>query len=239
MVSNGYRAISLTELPRKPHGELVTGAWRYLLGAHDSVTGLFDALATVRSTKQSGTGQDARGRLARDEEDLLRAALVFTSSGLDACCKRLLRDALPDLIAGNPTAARKFQEFVKQELATGPSDPFAQAILSPAPRTQMIKVYIAGKTKASLQGSGDMKTRVRDTLGISNARLPVDKLEQLDDFFKARNAIVHDLDYESPSSLSSRARHRRKMEEVRDQCDTVLSVVATVISETAKNLRSI
>ena len=44
MAGTGYKAIALTDLPRKPNGTLVTGAWRYLVGCHSSVTGLFDAL---------------------------------------------------------------------------------------------------------------------------------------------------------------------------------------------------
>ncbi|MGW4214999.1 hypothetical protein ACWEIJ_43975 [Lentzea sp. NPDC004789] len=238
MAGAGYTAIALTPLPRKPTGSAVTGAWRYLVGCHSSVTGLFDALATVRATKQATTGQDTRGRLASDEEDLLRAALVFTSSGLDACCKRLLPDTLESLIAGNATAGRKFHDFIKQELATGPSDPLAQAILASDPRKQMIKAYIDVRTKASMQGSGDVKTRVRDTLGISNAQLPVAQIETLDKFFAARNAIVHNLDYEDPSAPNSKARWRRKMEEVRDDCDAVLAVVATIIRAAATNLRA-
>lgn len=74
----------------------------------------------------------------------------------------------------------------------------------------MIEVYIAARTKASLQGSGDLKSRVRDTLGISNAQLPDAQIDTLGQFFKARNAIVHDLDYEDPSALRSDARWRRR-----------------------------
>jgi hypothetical protein len=238
MGSNGYRAITLTALPRKPSGAQVTGAWRYLIGCHSSVTGLFDGLATLREAKQNFTGQDARGRLARDEEDLLRAALVFTSSGLDACCKRLLRDALETLIAGNFTAGRKFQDFVKEQLASGPSAPLTQAIIGSDPRREMINVYISVRTKASLQGSGDIKARVRDTLGISNSQIPMSQIEKLDKFFEARNAIVHNLDYENPAAPNSQARWRRKMEDVRDDCDAVLSLVAALIRATATNIRN-
>ena len=237
MAGAGYREMTLTALPGKPTGQLVTGAWRYLVGCHSSVTGLFDALATVRETKRAVTGQDTRGRLARDEEDILRAALVFTSSGLDACCKRLLRDTLETLVAGNAAAGHKFQEFVKQELATGLSGALSRAILDPDPRKQMIQVYIGARTRASLQGSGDVKARVRDTLGISNAQLPVAQIEQLDGFFTARNAIVHDLDYKDPSA-GSNARWTRTMENVRTDCDTVFAVIATIIRETASNVRS-
>lgn len=238
MARAGYKAIALTELPRKPTGRLVFGAWRYLVGCHSSVNGLFDALETVRKAKQNTTGQDTRGRLGRDEEDLLRAALVFTSSGLDACCKRLLRDTLECLVAGNATASRKFHDFIKQELTSGPPDPLTQAIVADEPRKQMLKFYIDTRTKASLQGSGDVKARVRDTLGISNAQLPAVQIKRLDKFFEARNAIVHDLDYKDPSAPRSEARWTRAMEDVRDDCDAVIGVITTIISETAKNVRA-
>jgi hypothetical protein len=55
-----------------------------------------------------------------DQQNLLRVALVLTSSGLDACCKRLLRDALPDLIERNGTAAAKFDGFIEEQLSLDP-----------------------------------------------------------------------------------------------------------------------
>jgi len=65
MVGTGYRAIALTALPRKPNGALVTGAWHYLVGCHSSVTGLFDALATLRASKQ--TANSGGGSIRFDE----------------------------------------------------------------------------------------------------------------------------------------------------------------------------
>ncbi|MCL7496075.1 hypothetical protein M8I34_32420 [Streptomyces sp. MCA2] len=237
MGGNGYTSIELTPLWSKPRGSAVTHAWRFLTAAHQSVQGVFDGLALVRSAKQQASGRDARGRLGRDETDLLRAAIVFTSSGLDASCKRLLRDTVPLLIEGNADAARKFNDYVKLELAEGPSAPLADAILSPTPREEMIRLYVAARTKASFQGSGDLKSRLRDTLGITNAQISHTRLKQLDDFFKARNAIVHDLDYEDPSSSRGTARNTRDLAGVRQQCDDALALVSEVISQTAANVR--
>ncbi|WP_067484188.1 hypothetical protein [Actinomadura hibisca] len=98
MGGNGYTSIELSALPAKPRGKAINPAWRFLTAAHGSVQGVFDGLGQIRDAKQSEKGKDARGRLARDEEDLLRAAIVFTSSGLDACAKRLVRDTVPLLI---------------------------------------------------------------------------------------------------------------------------------------------
>jgi hypothetical protein len=237
MAAPGYREISLTPLPRKPIGAAVAGAWQYLVGAHTSVTGLFDALATVRATNAT----EARGRLASDETDLLRAAIVFTSSGVDASCKRLLRDTLAIVIEGDEqgTAARKFEEFIDRELRRDRSSALARAIKSRTPREELISLYVSDVTRTSMQGSGDLRTRVRDALGITDTRLPADQLKNLDGFFTSRNAIVHDLDYEKPESPTSNRRNSRRMEDVRSQCDAVFIVVATVIAETARNIRTL
>lgn len=238
MVVSRSQELSLTPLSRKPTGSAVSGAWQYLVGAHTSVTGLFDALATVRAASTT----DPRGRPARDETDLLRAAIVFTSSGVDASCKRLLRDTLAILIDGNEqgNAARKFGTFIDQELAArDKTAAIADALKSRTPREALIDLYISKVTKASMQGSEDLRTRVRDTLGISNAQLPADQLKDLDGFFTARTAIVHDLDYEKPATPTSSRRHSRRMEDVRSQCDAVFAVVATVIAETARNIRAL
>ncbi|WP_148591640.1 hypothetical protein [Streptomyces sp. WAC01526] len=239
MGGNGYTSIELTQLSRKPTGTAITPAWNFLTAAHQSVQGVFDGLALVRLAKQQESGKDARGRLGRDETDLLRAAIVFTSSGLDACCKRLLRDTVPLLVDGNVNATRKFNDYVKLELADGPSAAMSDAILSPTPREEMIRLYIAARTKASFQGSKDLRTRLRDTLGITNAQINEGRLKQLDDFFIARNAIVHDLDYENPSALRGVARNSRDLTGVRQQCDDALTLVAEVIRQTAANVRAL
>jgi hypothetical protein len=57
-------------------------------------------------------------------------------------------------------------------------------------------------------------------------------------FFTDRNAIVHDLDYEDTTGTGT-GRHRRRMEDVREQCNMVLALIATIISETARNLRAL
>jgi hypothetical protein len=207
--------------------------------AHSSVAGLFDALAVVRQANQEATGQDARGRLSMDQQNLLRVALVLTSSGLDACCKRLLRDALPDLIERNGTASLKFDGFIEEQLRRAePSGDFVAAVRDPDPRRRMVELYVASLTKASMQGSSDVKDRVRDALGIANRDVRLKRIERFDGFFAARNAIVHDLDYQEPSSSTSTARYSRRMEDVRDQCNDVLALMAELIHAAASNLRA-
>lgn len=213
-------------------------AWKYLSAAHGSTSALLDALAVVREQNKKTAGK-THGRLSNDEIELLRAALVFTSSGLDASLQRLCRDVLPVLIRRPGSGARaKYQEFLKHEMgAPKASEPFRAAVLATDPEVELIKFYVKARTKSSYQGSGELKTRVRDALGISrNAILDAD-LTTLDPFFEARNAIVHGMDYVDPESSSGRKRHHRKRDATVAECDLVFALAARFITETAKSLR--
>jgi hypothetical protein len=52
------------------------------------------------------------------EEDLLRAAIVFTGACLDATLKQLIRDTLPILLETNQQAHDKFEAFAAGRLGT-------------------------------------------------------------------------------------------------------------------------
>jgi hypothetical protein len=120
---------------------------------------------------------------------------------------------------------------------TEPLRDFLAAVRDRDPRRRMVDLYVASLTKASFQGSSDVKDRVRDALGIANRVVKRQRIERLDEFFTARNAIVHDLDYQEPSSTRT-ARYSRRMEDVRDQCNDVLALVAELIHAAASNLRA-
>jgi hypothetical protein len=68
--------------------------------------------------------------------------------------------------------------------------------------------YIRSKTKASYQGTNDLKERVRDLLGVPKANVTDARIKALDGFFTARNDIVHRLDYVTPQGPSTKRHHR-------------------------------
>jgi hypothetical protein len=225
---------TLAALPPAPTGRCpqVRASRRYLEATHASVTGLLDSFNVVREQAAKARG-NARGRLSRDQVDLLRAALVFTSSGLDATCQSLVRDCVPTLIDKGGNAEVKFQEFLRLELRqSSPSAGLEQAVIDRDPRGSLLKLYIDAKTRSSYQRSGDLKSRARDVLGITNAQLPGARLTALDGFFRARNDIVHRLDYVETSRTSTK-RHHRSPDQVVGECDKVLRLAADLIEKTA------
>lgn len=236
MVTQQFGLASLPPAPRG-HAPQVRRARRYLEATHKSVGGLVDSFNVVHE-KTVTSRANAQGRLNRDEVDLLRAALVFTSSGLDATCHQLVTECLPVLVARpGSTASRKFDVYL-DALISNPTAPFRAALKRTDPRSELVDLYVEAKTKASYQGSGDLKERVRDLLGLTNQQLPVARLEALDGFFVARNDIVHRLDYVEPRSQST-ARHSRSPADVVGECDRVLTLVADLINGAADVLRTV
>ena len=229
---------SLSPLPPGPAGRAphVRGAQRYLEATHESVTGLLEAFDAVR-VKAAASKATLAGRLRRDQVDLMRAAMVFTSSGLDAVCHRLVRDAAPPLIERGSGAKAQFDAYLRDQLAQPRApDGLLDAVISPDPRTALIDRYVSAKTSASFQGSADLRKRLRDLLGIPKSALPDARLTALDPFFRARNSIVHQLDYTDPAGTGT-GRHHRAPADVVAQCDQVLLLASDLIAKTAALLR--
>ncbi|MEV6738629.1 hypothetical protein AB0N14_17540 [Streptomyces sp. NPDC051104] len=226
--------LELTPLGNRPRNcpPEAQGAWNYLVGAHASVSGLFDTLHVLRL--KSAEESDPRGRLSHDQTDQLRAALVFSSSGLDACLRRLLRDALPVLVNGNTDAEGRFKAFVNEQLngAKAPKH-IRTALIDRDPRSRLIESYVDALTGSSLQQVSDLR-KVRDALGIASAAITDTVIEKLGPFFAARNEVAHELDLVDPSGRGTTTRRGRKMADVRDQCDEVLLQVRSFVRHSAK-----
>jgi hypothetical protein len=220
--------IELAKLGRKPHGcpPEVQPAWARLVATHQAVGGLFDTLHILRLKAAAET--DPRGRLSEDQLDQARAAIVFTSAGLDACLRRLLRDVLPVLLAAQSPAAGAFTRYLFENRLKGElTRATKSAIVDMDPRGRLIDLYVADLT-ASLQDWTDLR-KVRDGLGLAQEAAGINltdpRLETLKDFFAARNEIVHELDLVDPSGRGSRGRRHRDTAAVGSQCSEVLTIV--------------
>lgn len=177
--------------------------------------------------------------MSKLEVDVVRSAIVFTSAGLDATMKRLVNDVGRALVPISGTGARhQYQEYLKQSLAAPTIDVrLRDAVIDVDPNSRLLDVYLSERTRASFQGSTDLKTRVRSVLGIARSKVPDGHLENLDEFFVARNAISHDMDLKNPATDST-ARHHRDVEVVIRQCDQVFAVAALLIGGAADAYKS-
>ncbi|GAA1795918.1 hypothetical protein GCM10009713_02340 [Brevibacterium celere] len=222
-------------VPTAPSGQAphVRPAYRILGRAHASVNGLFSAVEVLDANRRE-SNPSTKGRMSKVEVKVVRSAIVLTSAGLDAAMKRLVNDVGRVLASTPGTGARRqFEEYLKTELAKPKAEePFRQAILSADVSTELMSAYLAARTKASFQGSGDLKVRVRQALGIPKSEVPDADLVALDEFFTARNKISHDMDLKEPGT-DSVAREHRKPDVVAAQCKAVFEVGGTLIRAAA------
>ncbi|MFW0150488.1 hypothetical protein ACNUDN_11775 [Mycobacterium sp. smrl_JER01] len=203
------------------------------------MTGLFSAVAVLDDARRSANSS-TKGRMSKVEVDVLRSAIVFTSAGLDAAMKRLVNDVGRFLAQQPGTGARgQFEQYIREQLARPQvTESFRAAVLSIDVSEQMLSTYLGEKTKASFQGSSDLRTRVRETLGIRKTDVPNDDLTALDDFFLARNKISHEMDLKAPDTDST-ARVHRNPDAVAAQCAEVFRVGTALICGAAIVCRNI
>ena len=199
-----------------------------MTGAHESVQGHLDTLHAVRARKLQNK-IDVR-RLDHREVDLLRAAIVFAGSGLDAVLKQLIEDSLLDVVDKSEPARKLLGAFGAKLVDDEPG--VAKRVLAATDRDVAIKeYYLEHLTRGSLQATTELK-RVRDSLGLASvARLEDANLDKFDDFFLARNQIVHELDLKKPNGPGDFTRRYRTMASSRDHADEALQLALVFIQE--------
>ena len=215
-------------------------AQRFLASAYDSVNHVFETLDTVRGIRKSLKGT-VKGRTPANEEDLLRAAIVFTGAGLDAALKQLVLDSLPVLLAQDrPLAHEKFEEFLKKKLERDGSvdaTTLVRYLSSEKPRQKMIDDYVYFLTGSSLQSVQEVR-RVVSALGFGEKELHRE-IGGLKDLFIARNQVSHELDLQRPETQGDRSRRTRTISGTQSLCHTGLKVGQMIINDTAELLNAL
>lgn len=227
--------VELTKLAAAPRKKPVKIAWRYLVGTHETVTGLFDSLEMVRAELQRRKEKDRRGRLSHDEQNLIRAALAFAGAGLDASLKQLVRDTLPMLIESEAGVERMFKKRITIWLGKpesgGDAALIRDAVLADEPRGFLVRKYVHFLTEGSLQAT-DQLQKVRDALGLTDSQIPDASIEDLKDFFQARNQIVHELDFVASTGPGIPGRRDRSIALATQQCDQAIQLTQQFILAT-------
>ncbi len=184
--------------------------------------------------------RDGQGYVDEDIQDILRAAVVFTSAGIDACLGALLSHAIPPLVNGMESARKRFEIFIEEQVRAPKVDRiFLGALTSPDPRAQMLNQYIIAQTKSSFQGSLSLKSRALAPLGIRNEQISDLRLKALNPIFEARNEIAHALDLLPPAGPHFMPeRNPRNADEVVRMCDEVFSLLSDIIMLTGENIKA-
>lgn len=212
-------------------------AQRFLTSAYESVNGVMETLATVRHVRSQKAGRPVKGRLTLPEEDLLRAAVVFTGAGLDATLKQLIRSCLPGLLETSTQAHDKFERFAADRLGTGEiadTRAIARYLTSSDPRSRLIEDYIYDLTGSSLQSADQVQTTA-GALGIDDGSLRK-RIDGLRTLFVARNEISHELDLQELSKPGDRTRRSRSMSATEALCGESFEVGQMIVNAVGKLL---
>jgi len=194
-------------------------ARKRLQAGHASVDGLFESLWAVRQHEIDTTGK-VKGAFKK-QSDLLRAAIVMAGATVDAVLKALVAEGLPALLdAGHNPSDRKMRSWAKR------------LVSSPNAGAAIINAYVGQLGNGSLQSTEDVR-RVRDALGIKpEGVFSDDAIDFLKPFFRARNQVVHELDWKTPTGKRAPERRHRGPTQVRNDCQLAIEIAEDFVLAT-------
>lgn len=221
----------LPELPAAPERPELQNAHVVLAKTRDTVQHFFDMYEDGRR-RTVGAPTDL-------QQDLLRAALLFAASGVDAVVKHLLREALPIVLDHHDEAHEYFVKQVEQLLIRKQrggealdAGLMARVLTSASPRSELKETFIRDLTAGSLQ-SKDELLRSAACFAIKPRDL-IDDTHRLDSVFRARNEIAHEMDI--CVEHSERPRRERAEDMVRQDVILLLDAVTRFYNAVADRL---
>ena len=199
--------------------------------AEDSVKGFLDAFTAVRAHRGAGQGAPTD-----EDQDIVRAALVFAAAGLDSCIKHLIKDSIHSLSAFDLKVGEQLDKFVKKQIRADSPDRLAVALLADSPRQSLVDSYIYELTGSSLQ-SFDELAKAAGALGIKVDILTQNKTEIVE-AFKTRNKIIHELDVKFEAQQGQRERNRRTKTQLENDAELLLSLAKKFIEAVEEKIEN-
>jgi len=222
---------SLTSQLATPSSPLLLNSFSILSSTHSSVSSF---LSIFQNSRQA---RGARGAPTESEQDLLRAMLIFASSGLDSMVKQLVRDTLRTVINVDEGAAAMFRTHIERRMKRGDELDYkllASLIATNEPRDSMMSDLIDVICGSSLQ-SKDQLLKVAAFLNIPSAKLASD-YALLDRIFEARNQVAHEMDIEF--GQTGRNRRPRRQGQIISFVNEVFRLASAFLSEVDNKLPS-
>jgi hypothetical protein len=184
----------LGPVPSRPISSQCGRAYKVICSAHASATSFLH----IYHGRVEGDPTD-------EDEDLLRAMLLFAGSGLDAMVKQLITDALPGVIEQNEGAREQLRVFLARRLRAEEhrSELLATMLVSPQPNS--LHAPLIDDLRAGSLQSSEALLRVGAYFDIATQELTSD-VRPLDRVFAIRNQVAHEMDCD----FSQANGHRRR-----------------------------
>lgn len=217
---------SFQHYPEQPVAPACQNAFTILCNAHDAASSFLEAFTAVRKAR------GAKGTPTDEEQDLLRACVVFAGAGLDSMAKQLVQDALPIVVEQHLGAESMFKQHVGRHMLRDASGEIAPATLAEIladrdPRGYLIRRLVDDLTSGSLQSAEEVM-RVASYFDIPSHDLGID-VGFAREIFGARNQIVHEMDVHFDQvNRNRRSRNRAK---VTAYTNEILRIASVLLSE--------
>lgn len=203
-------------------------ARKVLVHSKDSVDAFLEAFTVTRRAR------NARGAPTDEDQDLARAALVFAAAGLDSSIKHLIKDSLQSLAEFDEVVGQQFHKFVKKVVSDESPNRLASALLDESPRRQLLESYIYELTGSSLQSFEELG-KASGALGIKVSEL-AKKKSQLEEVFRVRNKIIHELDVRFEAKQGQRDRNSRSRKDLEGDAKLLIKIGNEFVSAVEKKL---
>ncbi len=174
------------------------------------------------------------------KQDLLRAIILFSCSGIDSIVKQLVNDTLDYVIEHDEGAFNQFKNYTEKKLilkneAGINSKLFAELFTCGNPKQTLIDVLKKDLTSNSLQ-SADELLKVGSVFNIETANLVngKDEHEKLRKVFIVRNQITHEMDVDM-TALDFKMRDRT-YDEIKDYSEFIISFIEKFIELISEKL---
>lgn len=174
------------------------------------------------------------------KQDLLRAIILFSCSGIDSIVKQLVNDTLDYVIEHDEGAFNQFKNYTEKKLilkneAGINSKLFAELFTCGNPKQTLIDVLKKDLTSNSLQ-SADELLKVGSVFNIETANLVNGKEEheKLRSVFIVRNQITHEMDVDM--TASDFKMRDRTYEEINDYSEFIIKFIEKFIELISEKL---
>ena len=169
--------------------------------AQNTISSFFEIYATLDKSKEE------------QQQDLLRAIILFSCSAIDAIIKQLINDTLEEMIKKDEGAFNKFKNFVEKKIKNGSVDNNSKLlseifISDNNPKEILINILKKELTANSLQ-SADELFKVASFFNIETTNI-----EKMREIFNERNLIAHEMDINiGAGQLQKKKRTKKQVEE--------------------------
>lgn len=165
--------------------------------------------------------EQKKGGTTAEQQNLLRAMLLFSAAGLDAVVKQLIRDSLEVIISKDSGAKEMFKSYVEnriKKLESIESNPqevininikfLSEVLVDSNPQKKLIIDMVDKLTGDSLQ-SVDQLLRVAAYFAIPREKI-IENIDLAKNVFLARNQITHEMDVNLEETSCNRRQRSRK-----------------------------